>query len=209
MAPRLFKNYSQLFFAGLFAALCWTYFQPAIQIQISGIPASHWSAHELTRSFYHSALKAIAPQRTAKPKIKIPTSFIDFLKKLFPQKKHEFSVKAYAGLVFGILIPITFLLAYLSLVVGTAASFVQAFKNRGVFFTAAVFLSLYALVGILALRVKAHAFIQASTDEASHSLFSFITRSFVQQIGVEPGIALVSLPMLAAAFWLLSALRKK
>ncbi|MBP9864880.1 MAG: hypothetical protein KBC91_00605 [Candidatus Omnitrophica bacterium] len=209
MAFRPFKNYSQLFRAVLFAVLCWTYFQPAIRIQVSGIPASRWSAHQLACSSYHSARQAISHKKQPKIKIQLPTSFADFLNKLFPRKKQEPNVKAYAGLVFGILIPVTFLLAYLSLTIGMVISLSPAFKRGRFFGSAAFFLASYALAGILVLRDRAADLVQTSADQASRGVFGFIAKSFVQQISIEPGIALISLPALAAAFWLLAALRKK
>jgi len=193
----------------LFAAVSWTYFQPAIQIQISGVPASQWSAHQLAHSFYQGAQKALFPRQQPKMKVKLPASFFDFLEKLFPRQKHEPNVKAYAGLALSALIPVAFLLAYLNLLTAAVISLVPIFKKRRLFFAAAFFLAIYALAGTLFLQEQSDDIMRASVDTSSRGLFGLIAKSVAQQIGIQPGIALIGLPVLAAALWLLSALRKK
>lgn len=210
MFSRPFKAFLRFTPLVLFASLAWTYFQPAIQIQISGIPASHWSAHQLASSFYHKALNSVSSHKQSKVKVDIPASFFDFLEKLFPMKKQqEPGVKTYAGLVLSALIPVAFLLAYLCAAIGGALSFLLAGKRCRFFFAASFFLSGYALAGVIILHEKAGDLVQNSVNAASRGIFGFIAKSFVQQISIQPGVALISFPGLAAALWLLAALRKK
>ena len=206
MAIRPYKSFLSLLIPGiLFCAVAWTYFQPAFRIQISGIPASQWNAHQLARSFYRNALQ---PNKEFPIQIELRTSFFDFLKKLFPKKKHEPNVRAYAGLVLGTLIPVAFLLAYLSILAGTALSWIPGLKKKNIFFCGAFFLSVYAWGGIWFLHEKAGDLMRTSLHEASRGFFGFIAKSFVQQIRIEPGIALISLPILAALLWFISSIRK-
>ena len=98
----------------------------------------------------------------------------------------------------------TFLLAYLSLLCGGVISLLPVFKSKKFLFSAAFFLSGYALAGTLFLHEKAADLMQASVNEASRGIFGFIAKSFVQQLSISPGVALISLPMLSAALWLLT-----
>ena len=97
MAIRPYKSLPLISF--LFCVFIWTYFQPAFRLQYSGVASKPWSAHQLAKSFYKEAFKAVSPKKESAIKVKVDLGFVDFLKRLFPQKKQGLNWKASAGLV--------------------------------------------------------------------------------------------------------------
>jgi len=205
----LIKSLSKPLVLLLFVGVLWSYFQPALKVQLSGVDAKQWSAHDFGKSFYAGAIKALEPRKNKAVKVELKVNFIDLLKKVFPQKKEGGNWKAYAGFTMGVLIPVAFLAAYAHAAAGTAAFFLPLFKRTRFLLRNAFFLSLYALGGVLILRHRAEGLVHEALKESSQGIFGFITKSFVQQISVEPATALMCLPLFAGGMWLTVLLRKK
>lgn len=193
----------------LLAAVLWTFFQPAFTINIAAFQTRSWSAWQLGQSIYDSASRAIVPRKQSALDVRVNTGFTDLLKKIFPFKKAQWNWKSVAGFAFGIFIPMALALAYFCFAAGAGILFIKSRKSVSRLAGFSVLMSTYALAGVIYLGEKAEDLFRASAAQASQGMFGFLSRPLVPQLSLEPGIAMILLPILAASFWLLSIFVKK
>lgn len=209
MARRKAKRVFHLLFLVLFAAILWTFFQPAFSIKLSAFPARSWSAWQLSETAAAHASKVFSPQKKPLLDADLRTGFTDLLQKLFPRKKSQWNWKASAGYALGILIPCMLAAAYFFLLLA-ALSF-GFLRRQGLVRLSgmATGASAYALTGVLYLSERAQDLLQASASEAAHGLVGFLARPLTPQLALEAGTGLILLPLLAGGLWFLGFAAKR
>lgn len=159
------------------------------------------------QSFAGAASKFVSPKKKPMIHVDINTGFTDLLKKIFLRKQARWNWKAAAGFALGILIPAAMALAYLSLFAGAGTLLLKSQAGLSRLASIAAWASAYALLGVLYLGERAEDLFKASAQEASPGILGLFVRPLIP-MSLDAGLALIALPALASALWLLS-LRKR
>ncbi len=187
-ASNSFKIATGVIYLSLLAALG-TYFLPLQSVTLPAIGKKSWSVQDIVKSFPKGAVKGKAGR-----KFDVNFDFMDFVKEITPKKAASGTpAKISPEFIFGALIPVALVLAYLFALLSLLLASVR--NGSALIGTAliSVISAGYVLVGTYYLSSAAQKAFSSSVAKVADSPFGVIAKNFVQEVSIQPETGLYAL----------------
>ncbi len=177
-----------------------TYFLPLQSVTLPAIGKKSWGLKDIVKSLPKGAAKK-GESGEAKESVKISTDFdfMDFVKEVTPKKQGTgATAKISPEFIFGALIPVALVLAYLFSVFSLFLAPIR--KGSALIGSSllAFVCSVYVLIGTYYLSSAAQKAFAGSLEKVESSPFGAIAKNFVQQVTIQPETGLYALVALSA-----------
>lgn len=169
----------------LIAALA-TYFLPLQSVTLPAIGKQSWSVQDIVKSLPKGAGKGQAGKAQSGRSFDVNFDFMDFVKEITPKQQGTGGPsKVSPEFIFGALIPVALVLAYLFVILSLLLALL---KGSALIATslASVICSAYVLVGTYYLSAAAQKAFSSSVAKVADSPFGIIAKNFVQEVSIQP-----------------------
>ena len=207
-ASNSYKIATAVIYLALLAVLG-TVVLPLQSVTLPAIGKKSWSVQDIVKSLSKGVFKGPAGEEKRGAKLDIDFDFMDFVKEISPKKEATGApAKVSPEFIFGALIPVALVLAYLFTVLSLL---VASVKNGSALIGAALISAIsavYVLVGTYYLSSAARKAFSDSVAKVADSPFGVIAKNFVQEVSIQPETGLYALVGLTV-FVLLAALYRR
>lgn len=170
----------------LIAALA-TYFLPLQSVTLPAIGKQSWSVQDIVKSLPKGAGKGQAGKAQSGRSFDVNFDFMDFVKEITPKQQGTGGPsKVSPEFIFGALIPVALLLAYLFVILSLLLALVKQGSTLIATSLAATISSAYVLVGTYYLSAAAQKAFSSSVAKVADSPFGAIAKNFVQEVSIQP-----------------------
>ncbi|GEM_PF-5720520 len=196
-ASNSYKSATVVIYLFLAAALG-TYFLPLQSVTLPAVGKKSWSVKDVVKTLPKSAPKKGQAQEESRGKsFKVNFDFMDFVKEITPKNQANAAVKVSPEFIFGALIPVALVGAYLFLVISL---FLAPIKKGSALIGSSLIAAgcaVYVLLGTYYLSAAAQKAFSSSLAKVSDSPFGAIAKNFVQQVSIQPETGLYALVALS------------
>lgn len=193
-------------------AVLGTYVLPLQSITLPAIGKKAWSVQDIVKTLpipKGGGKGGPAGEEKQGAKLDIDFDFMDFVKEISPKKEGTGApAKVSPEFIFGALIPIALVLAYLFAILSLL---VASLKNRSALVSTAFISAVsaaYVLVGTFYLSASARKAFSASMAKVEDSPFGAIAKNFVQEVSIQPETGLYALVGLTVLVLLVALYRR-
>ena len=176
-----------------------TYFLPLQSVTLPALGRHSWSVKDIVKSLPKGAGKGQAGKAESGRSFDTNFDFMDFVKEITPKQKATGAPsKVSLEFIFGALIPVALVLAYLFVILSLL---VVSLRQGSVLIATslvAVISSAYVLFGTYYLSAAAQKAFSSSLAKVADSPFGAIAKNFVQEVSIQPETGLFVLVGLTA-----------